>query len=109
MHPDMIVDGPVRGTGVPTEGAVGVVHLGRCLVSVDVVGLLSSNSGHGGGVDDPVKPDVLLLPVSGMIGVDRVPVTVHQTPDGQHRCVFLVVGHPSHHGECGLQQLLSIF
>ena len=109
VHPDVIVDGPVRGTGIPTEGAVGVVHLGSCLVSVNIEGLLGSNPGHGSRVNDSVKPDVLLFAVAGMIGVDLVPITVHQTPDSQRRSVFLMTGHPIHHGEHGFEQLLGIF
>ena len=63
MHPDMVVDDPVRGTGIPAEGAVGMIHLDGCLVSVDGVGLFNSDPGHGGGVDNPMQPNILFLPV----------------------------------------------
>ena len=87
MHPDMIVEWPVHGTGIPTEGAIGVIHFGSCLKPVNVEGLFGSNPCHSGRVNDAVETDVLLLPILGVIGVDLVPVAVHQTPDG-------------HRGEC---------
>ena len=108
MHPDMIVDDPVRGTGIPTEGAVGMIHLDGCLVSINGVGLFGGDPGHGGRVDEPVKTNILLLPIQGVIAVYGVPVTVHQAPDSQHGSVFLMMGHPNDHGEGGLHQLLRI-
>ena len=77
MHPDMIVEWPVCGTGIPTEGAIGVIYFGSCLKPVDVEGLLGSNPCHGVRVNDAVETNVLLLPVRGVIGVNCVPVTVH--------------------------------
>ena len=76
MHPDMIVEWPVCGTGIPTEGAIGVIHFGSRLEPVDVEGLLGSNPCHGGRVNDAVETDVLLLPILGVIGVDLVLIAV---------------------------------
>ena len=109
MHPDMIVEWPVRGTGIPTEGAVGVIHFGSHLEPVDVEGLLGSNPCHGSRVNDAVETDILLLHILGVIGIDLVPVAVHQTPDSQRGGVLLVMGHSRHHGKCGLKQIPSVF
>ena len=108
MHPDMVVDDPVRGAGIPTEGAVGVIHLDGCLISIDGVGLFSGDPGHGGGVDNPVQPNVLFLPVQRVVAVHGIPVTVHQTPDRQCGLVPFMAGHSHHHREHGFHQFLCL-
>ena len=83
MHPDMIVDDPVRRAGIRTEGTVGMVHFDGCVVPINVKGLFSCDPGHGGRVNQPVQTNVLFFPISRVVTVNDVPIAVHQAPDCQ--------------------------
>ena len=109
MHPNVVVDRPMVGSGIGTERAKGVIGLDCGGDSIHNVSFPSRNPGHGRQTYHIVQPDVLLFAVHLVIAVNEVPLTVHEHPHGKFRGAFVPTGHPLHHRKVGLDNLLSLF
>ena len=105
----MIVDGSMVGGGIGTERAIDIVSLNSGGDSINIVGFLRRNPGHGCRTYYIVQPDVLLLPVFLVVAVYQIPFAVHEYMHGKFRGALVPTGHPLHHRKGGLDNLLSLF
>ena len=109
MHPNVVVDRLMVGSGIGTERAKGIVGLNCGGDSIHNVSFLRGNPGHGHQTYHIMQPDVLLFALHLVIAVNGVPLTVHELPQGKFWGAFVPTGHPLHHRKVGLDNLLSLF
>ena len=109
MHPHMIVDGPFVGGGIGTEWAIGVIGLNSGGDFIHNVGFLRRNPGHSRQTYYIVQPDVLLRPVFLVVTVYQIPSQSMSTRTANSRVHLSPLGIPCTIGNCGLDNLLSLF